>query len=75
MVIILNAPLKDFERGILYLSWEDSYFYKWQVETYLFQWRIQCPTEIKASGGLQECAEEDVSKADAHSASRTLERS
>ena len=35
----------------------------------------QSPTEIKASGGLQECAEEDVSKADAHSAARTLERS
>ena len=33
------------------------------------------PTEIKPSGGLQECAEEDVSKADAHSAVRTLERS
>ena len=33
------------------------------------------PTEIKASGGLQECEEEDVSKADAHSATRTLERS
>ena len=32
-------------------------------------------TEIKASGGLQECAEEDVSKADAHSAARTLVRS
>ncbi len=31
--------------------------------------------EIKASGGLQECAEEDVSKADAHSAARTLKRS
>ena len=33
------------------------------------------PTEIKASGGLHECAEEDVSKADAYSAARTLERS
>ena len=33
------------------------------------------PTEIKADRGLQECAEEDVSKADAHSAARTLERS
>ena len=33
---------------------------------------VQSPTEIKASGGLQECAYEDVSKADAHSAARTL---
>ena len=33
------------------------------------------PTEIKPDRGLQECAEEDVSKADAHSAARTLERS
>ena len=33
------------------------------------------PTEIKASGRLQECAEEDFSNADAHSAARTLERS
>ena len=33
------------------------------------------PTEIKAFGELQECAEENVSKADAHSATRTLERS
>ncbi|MEE1027827.1 MAG: hypothetical protein UH211_03985 [Agathobacter sp.] len=33
------------------------------------------PTEIKASGGLQECADENVSKADAHSATRTLKRS
>ena len=34
---------------------------------------VQSPTEIKASGGLQECADENVSKADAHSAARTLE--
>ena len=33
------------------------------------------PTEIKASGGLQECAEEDVSKADVHSALGTPEHS
>ena len=33
---------------------------------------VQSPTEIKASGGLQECADENVSKADAHSAARTL---
>ncbi len=33
------------------------------------------PTEIKPDRGLQECAEEDVSKADAHSTARTLERS
>ena len=33
------------------------------------------PTEIKPDRGLQECAEEDFSKADAHSAARTLERS
>ena len=33
------------------------------------------PTEIKPDRGLQECAEEDVSKADAHSAARTLGRS
>ena len=32
------------------------------------------PTEIKASGGLQECADENVSKADAHSAASTLGR-
>ena len=35
----------------------------------------QSPTEIKASGGLQECGEEDVSKVDAHFAARTMERS
>ena len=33
---------------------------------------VQSPTEIKASGGLQECADENVSIADAHSAARTL---
>ncbi len=36
---------------------------------------VQSPTEIKASGGLQECADENVSKADAHSAARTRKRS
>ena len=33
------------------------------------------PTEMKVSGGLQECADVNVSKADAHSAARTQRRS
>ena len=38
----------------------------------LFSVGVQSPTEIKASGGLQECADVIVSEADAHSAARTL---
>ena len=26
-----------------YLSWGDSHFYKWRVETYSSQWRLQSP--------------------------------
>ena len=32
------------------------------------------PTELNVSGGLQECSEEDVSRADAHSAVITPRR-
>ena len=59
--------------GDFYLVGEDSTSIRGEYRNKYVSVGAQSPTEIKASGGLQECADENVSKADAHSAARTLE--